>query len=747
MEDKRWSLEEEVNKLIDEALDLSFPGLGAKSETFICKEEYGDYQCENVLSVWPKLIEEGKELEGPKSVGTTIAMELEKRSDMIEGTPCVCSFGFVTFKLSGNWMAKSLNKMVRYGIDTWAPKLPFKGVIVEIPDYESSIRNRIVGSEADIIRSNFIRETLIRMLEYSKVFVKCSKDEFLKDALSHVPDDIWSFSIEERDGDAVISANVEGKLESLNFGKRGIRDVKDSLKILWYELKDERVDWIVCLNPLRHQEYVEMRFTAAKHAGWIPTAKHHTLSFAGYQTHAEAGKLVYLLENALIRCNSLVKQGKAPEYTAEQVFCCALGYEYLKKPRMLDCTFNVDEMLNEKGNTFLYLLNTKRQVLSVLANSGKDIKLKNVSELILEKVEVLEKDKGRTLGFHLLTFTQVLQESCFSVLPHILCRYLHDLSQKFTSYNSSYSCLSEVGSVAETSRLILCEATAIVMEKCFHLLGITPVSIFEDSLIEPLKLLSDLKRRMGPKDLFISCYDSVITSLARDPPKHVRFEISAICPQLTKFKRGKLFGRIMVHDKHGIVSDGWLPTTEPDFGVASLFSREWYEPVKMVNHGLVTMGNPNARHSIPVSTSAIQMRVELIVTNETEDVFYHLEYTAKRFELPNFRDIKGDGVCGTIVVDGKDMEVLMYGILLKDAVDADLEVTFSDYLVELLEPSIITAGPLELGRSKIAVPKDGSLVIEAKFIDADSRKVLLHGCHEFPSRIERDSKHSIRGRI
>nr|GFB13723.1 arginyl-tRNA synthetase, class Ic [Tanacetum cinerariifolium] len=174
---------------------------------------------------------------------------------------------------------------------------------------------------------------------------------------------------------------------------------------------------------------------------------------------------------------------KAPEYSAERVLCCALGYEYLKKPRMLECTFNVDEMLNEKGNTFLYLLNTKSQVLSVLANSGIDIKLKNVSELILEKVEVLEKDKGRTLGFHLLTFTQVLQESCFSVLPHILCGYLHELCQKFTSYNSSYS--SEVGSVAETSRLILCEATAAVMEKCFHLLGITP-AVFESPPVPPL---------------------------------------------------------------------------------------------------------------------------------------------------------------------------------------------------------------------------------------------------------------------
>ncbi|GKC57733.1 hypothetical protein Tco_1085331 [Tanacetum coccineum] len=33
-----------------------------------------------------------------------------------------------------------------------------------------------------------------------------------------------------------------------------------------------------------------------------------------------------------------------------------------------------------------------------------------------------------------------------------------------------------------------------------------------ESLNKPLELLLDLERRIGPKDLFISCYDSVIPS-------------------------------------------------------------------------------------------------------------------------------------------------------------------------------------------------------------------------------------------
>ena len=53
--------------------------------------------------------------------------------------------------------------------------------------------------------------------------------------MSRLSDDICScLSIENRDGDVVISAEVEGELESLNFGKRDIQDIRDSLKILRY---------------------------------------------------------------------------------------------------------------------------------------------------------------------------------------------------------------------------------------------------------------------------------------------------------------------------------------------------------------------------------------------------------------------------------------------------------------------------------------------------------------------------------
>ncbi|PNX96971.1 arginine-tRNA ligase cytoplasmic-like, partial [Trifolium pratense] len=54
-------------------------------------------------------------------------------------------------------------------------------------------------------------------------------------------------------------------------------------------------------------------------------------------------------------------------------------------------------------------------------------------------IVVLDHEDERTLGLHLLLFTEV------------------------------------VGSPEETSRLLLCEATLVVMRHCFYLLGIEPV--------------------------------------------------------------------------------------------------------------------------------------------------------------------------------------------------------------------------------------------------------------------------------
>ncbi|GJU82084.1 anticodon-binding aminoacyl-tRNA synthetase, class 1a, partial [Tanacetum coccineum] len=66
----------------------------------------------------------------------------------------------------------------------------------------------------------------------------------------------------------------------------------------------------------------------------------------------------------------------------------------------------------------------------------------------------------------------VLEEVCKVLMPHILCEYLYDLCKKF---DKMYSSVCQVLYPNDKSKLLLCEATARVMRKCFKFLGITPI--------------------------------------------------------------------------------------------------------------------------------------------------------------------------------------------------------------------------------------------------------------------------------
>ncbi|KAJ0978277.1 hypothetical protein J5N97_013751 [Dioscorea zingiberensis] len=99
--------------------------------------------------------------------------------------------------------------------------------------------------------------------------------------------------------------------------------------------------------------------------------------------------------------------------------------------------------------------------------SGEDIEdLKRTRTIVLGHADEC------ILSLHLIRFVEIVEEACTNLLPNVLCEYLYDLSDQFSGF---YTSCQVVGSPEETSRLLLCEATAVVMRKCFYLLGIEPV--------------------------------------------------------------------------------------------------------------------------------------------------------------------------------------------------------------------------------------------------------------------------------
>ncbi|XP_042487615.1 arginine--tRNA ligase, chloroplastic/mitochondrial-like isoform X2 [Macadamia integrifolia] len=269
----------------------------------------------------------------------------------------------------------------------------------------------------------------------------------------------------------------------------GYNYASTDLTALWYRLNEEKAEWVIYVTDVGQQQHFEMVFSAARMASWLPSdvnlyPKVNHVGFGlvlgddgkRFRTRSsEVVRLVDLLDEAKNRSiAALAERGKATEWTqekieetAERIGYGAVKYADLKNNRLTNYTFNFDQMLNDKGNTAVYLLYAYARICSIIRRSGKDIEdLKRTGAISLDHAD------ERVLGLHLLLFAETVEEACTNLLPNVLCEYLYNLSENFTKF---YSNCQVVGSAEETSRLLLCEATAIVMGKCFFLLGITPV--------------------------------------------------------------------------------------------------------------------------------------------------------------------------------------------------------------------------------------------------------------------------------
>ncbi|KAK1377667.1 Arginine--tRNA ligase [Heracleum sosnowskyi] len=298
--------------------------------------------------------------------------------------------------------------------------------------------------------------------------------------------------VEESEGAHVIF--IEGKKAPLIVIKRdgGFNYASTDLAALWYRLNEEKAEWIIYLTDASQREHFDMVFTAAKRAGWLsaqgnkyPRADHIHFGLVKGEDgkrmrtrSTEVVPLINLLDKAKSGCkDALILRGQDREWTeeelmqlepnAEAIGYAAVKYADLKNNRETSYIYQEKQMLNDKGDTAVYLLYAYARICSIIKKSGTEInELKKVGSIEFTK------DAECVLGLHLLRFAEAIEEACTNLYPNVLCKYLYGLSLAFTGF---YSGCQVVGTAEESSRLLLCEATRVVMEQCFHILGITPL--------------------------------------------------------------------------------------------------------------------------------------------------------------------------------------------------------------------------------------------------------------------------------
>lgn len=270
------------------------------------------------------------------------------------------------------------------------------------------------------------------------------------------------------------------------------------LAALRQRLFTEKADIIIYITDSGQGPHFQLVFGAAQLIGWYDP-KVTRVEHAGFGVvlgedkkkfktrSGDTVRLMDLLDEGLKRSMDKLRDKERDKVlSAEELllaqrsvaFGC-IKYADLSHNRINDYIFSFDKMLDDRGNTAAYLLYALTRIRSIS-------RVANISEAALRKAAettevLLDHDKEWKLGKCILRFPEVLQKVLEDLLLHTLCDYLYELATTFTEFYDSCYCVEKdrkTGEVVKVNmwRMLLCEATAAIMAKCFDILGITPVS-------------------------------------------------------------------------------------------------------------------------------------------------------------------------------------------------------------------------------------------------------------------------------
>lgn len=170
----------------------------------------------------------------------------------------------------------------------------------------------------------------------------------------------------------------------------------------------------------------------------------------------------------------------AEELTAAQksiAYGC-IKYADLSHNRTLDYVFSFDKMLEDRGNTAVYMLYALTRIKSIARNCGEEY-INSLPTKIETVPFQLKHDKEWNLAKTLMKLPDVLNDICKDLLLHRLCEYVYEISTAFSEFYSNCYCIEKdkEGSIQKIhdERIMLAEATAVVLEKCFWILGLKPL--------------------------------------------------------------------------------------------------------------------------------------------------------------------------------------------------------------------------------------------------------------------------------
>lgn len=261
-------------------------------------------------------------------------------------------------------------------------------------------------------------------------------------------------------------------------------------------IEDEKADWIIYVTDAGQSMHFQVLFKCAKRLGLI--SPHIRIDHVGFGVvlgednkkfktrSGDTVKLSELLDEGLNRAlQKLKEKNRDKELTEDELkiaqesiaYSC-IKYADLSHNRNHEYVFSFDKMLEDKGNTAVYLLYALTRIRSIARTAN--ISSEKLKQAVDDTPVSLEHEREWKLAKMLLKFPDVLLKITKDLYLHQLCEYCYDIACAFMEFYEKCYCVekNEVGDIIKVNmgRLLLVEATAIMMEQCFSILGIKPLA-------------------------------------------------------------------------------------------------------------------------------------------------------------------------------------------------------------------------------------------------------------------------------
>lgn len=253
-----------------------------------------------------------------------------------------------------------------------------------------------------------------------------------------------------------------------------------------YRIHQDQAERIIYVTDAGQANHFAQVWQVAQRAGWIPASVelvHVPFGVVqgedGKKFKTRSGDTVRLrdlLDEAIARARAdlearLAEEGRQEseefiQRVAEVVGIGAVKYADLSQNRTSNYIFSYDKMLALQGNTAPYMLYAYVRVQGISRKGGIDF------EAIATDCPIqLQDEMEFALAKHLLQLDEVLSLVEAELMPHRLCQYLFELSQKFNQFYDRCPVL-QAEEPLRTSRLVLCHLTARTIHLGLSLLGI-----------------------------------------------------------------------------------------------------------------------------------------------------------------------------------------------------------------------------------------------------------------------------------